>query len=578
MRKCNHTLMVLAAFALVGTFNHCRLFGQNNASKEPTVEPLGEALNSDLKAREKYYDLGGFHQKVKTDSPVAQLWFDRGLAMCFAFNHEEAVRCFKKAYQADSMMPMALWGMAYAMGPNMNNMDIDGEQMAKAEFALQLAKLRPNNAKDLEYELIEALSKRHSIPTPPIDQRLPLNTAYADALRKLYVLHPDDSLVCALFAESLLNLQPWGHWTKDGQLAKHTEEIVRTLENGLDKWPDHPALCHFYIHTMEMSPTPEKALAAADRLRYSMPGAGHLVHMPSHIYVLTGDYEQTIAINQAAIDADRAFLLNEGPSNFYSLYRIHNYHFVVYGALFDGQYRLAIDSARKVTQQVPEEMLKSHVDFLDAFMSTPLHVMVRFGRWEDILAELKPADYLPMARSIWHYARSVAFAATNRIDQAETEQLAFLSTIASVPETSTLFNNKSRDILTVAEAMIAGEIEYRKGNRDLAFEHLQTAIDRDEALNYDEPWGWMQPPRHALGALLLEQKRFAEAEAVYRKDLQRRPKNLWSLQGLAESLARQGKTDDAKATSEQFAIASKRCDIEIDRSCFCRLEEKSSEK
>ncbi len=569
MREYYHVFVFLASFASAVHIDNCRSMGQNNTSSLATKQQ-DPALAG---GKEQYYDLGGFHQKVNTDSPVAQVWFDRGLAMCFAFNHEEAVRCFKKAFQADSQMPMALWGMAYAMGPNMNNMAIDAEQMAKAEFALQLAKLHTSNASDFEQELIEALGKRHSIPVPPVDQRLPLNAAYTEALRKLYAKHPDNTLACALFAESLLNLQPWGHWTKDGQLAKHTEEIVRTLENGLEKWPDHPALCHFYIHTMEMSPTPEKALAAADRLRHAMPGAGHLVHMPSHIYVLTGDYEQTIAINQEAIDADRAFLLNEGPLNIYSLYRIHNYHFVVYAALFDGQYKLAIDTARKLTEQVPEEMLKSQVDFLDAFMPTPLHVMVRFGRWEEILAEPKPADYLPMARSIWHYARAVAFAATDRIEQAEAEQLAFLSTMSTVPETSTLFNNKSRDILSVAEAMIEGEIEYRKENLDLAFDQLHTAIERDEALNYDEPWGWMQPPRHALGALLLEQKRFVEAETVYREDLQRRPKNLWSLQGLAESLTKQGKTEDANVISEQFAVASKRCDIHIDRSCFCRLEQ-----
>ena len=571
MREVYSIIIVLASLIMANHVTDQHLDPANwpsgTAAKQDNAEPSG-----DQNAEEQYYDLGGFHQKVNTDSPDAQLWFDRGLAMCFAFNHEEAVRCFQKAYQADSTMPMALWGMAYALGPNMNNMEIDAEQMAKAQFSLELAQLHSGHASDLENELIAALGKRHATPIPAVDQRLPLNSAYTDAMRKLHTANPENSLVCTLFAESLLNLQPWGHWTKDGQLATYTEEIVRTLETGLEKWPDHPALCHLYIHTMEMSPTPEKALAAADRLRGAMPGAGHLVHMPSHIYVLTGDYEQTIAINQAAIEADQTFLRKQGPLNLYSLYRIHNYHFVVYGAMFDGQYQLAIDAARRITEQVPEEMLKSQVDFLDAFMPTPLHVMVRFGRWEDILAEPEPADYLPMARSIWHYARAIAFAATNRIAQAETEQQAFLATKATVPETSMLFNNSSLDILAVAEAMIAGEIEYRKGNHDVAFEQLRTAIQWDDALNYDEPWGWMQPPRHALGALLLEQKRFADAELVYREDLKRRPKNLWSLQGLAECLANQGKTAEAKAVNEQFAIAAKRCDVKIDRSCFCRLE------
>ena len=443
-----------------------------------------------------YYDLGGFHYEVSTDSAEAQIWFDRGLAMCYGFNHEEAVRCFEKALTADPGMPMALWGLAYAWGPNINNMLIEPAQIAKAEFAVQLAKLQAADCTELECDLIDALATRYATPVP--EDRDPLNQAYADAMRKIYQGHADDPLTVTLFAESLMNLQPWRHWSPDGQPGPHTAEIREVLEEGLERWPTYPSLCHFYIHTMEASPTPEQALPYANNLRNAMPGQGHLVHMPTHIDIWVGDYARVIAANQKAITADAEFLRREGPLNFYSLYRIHNYHFLVYGAMFDGQSELALNAAREIKQQVPESMIREQVDFLDAFMPTDLHVLIRFGRWEEILVQPEPANYLPMSRSIWHYARALAYAATNRVDQAEAEQQSFEETMDTVPETSFLFQNPSIRILGVAEAMIAGEIAYRRGKFEKAFEYLRQAVRRDDALNYDEPWGWMQPARHAL--------------------------------------------------------------------------------
>ena len=440
-----------------------------------------------------------------------------------------------------------------------------------------MAQLHSAPNSEVECELIAALAKRYATPVPPLDQREPLNRAYAEAMRTVYQKNPDNSLVAVLFAESLMNLQPWNHWTKDGKPADETVEIVSVLEKAMKRWPDHPALNHLYIHTIEASPNPEKALSAANRLRGAMPGSGHLVHMPSHIDVLVGDYERVIKTNQAAIEVDKEFLKREGALNFYTLYRVHNYHFLVYGAMFDGQSELAWTAANELTEQIPEEMLRGQTDFVDAFMPTPLHVLIRFGRWEDILNQPEPAAYLPMSRSTWRYARAIAYAATGRVEQAEAEQAKFLETKATVPETSILFNNTSLDILGVAEAMIAGEVEYRKGNFDLAFEHLQEAVQRDDALNYDEPWGWMQPARHALGALLLEQGRSTEAESVYREDLRRRPKNSWSLHGLAECLTNQGKTAEADKVRQQFQLASKRADIKIDRSCFCKLQGQTKE-
>ncbi len=521
-----------------------------------------------------YYDIGDFHYGATTDSAEAQLWFDRGLAMCFGFNHEEAVRCFERALAEDPSLAMALWGMAYAWGPNINNMEIVSDQMAQAALAVRLAELHAADATDLERDLIAALAKRYAVPVPALDARGPLNQAYADAMRGVYEKHPESSLATALFAEALMNLEPWNHWTPDGKPGVQTPELLKVLETGLEKWPDHPMLCHLYIHAVEASPHPEKALPAANRLRSLMPGVGHLVHMPSHIDVLVGDYDEVIAANQRGIAADEAFLAREGPNNFYTLYRIHNYHFLVYGAMFDGRSELALSTARKIPAQVPEDMLRQQTDFIDAFIPTPLHVLVRFGKWEEILAEPEPADYLPVTRSIWHYARGLAFAATGRVAEAEAEQTKFAEVAATVPETSFLFQNPSRAILGVAEAMLAGEIAYRKGEFDAAFAHLQEAVRRDDALHYDEPWGWMQPARHALGALLLEQGRAAEAEAVYRADLKRHPHNPWALHGLAESLEKQGHADAAAKCRAEFKMAADTADVTIDRSCYCRLGEK----
>lgn len=518
-----------------------------------------------------YYDIGDFRYEVTTDSEDAQAWFDRGLALCFAFNHEEAVRCFERALEQDPGMAMALWGMAYAWGPNINNMLIEPQQMAQAQLAIRLAQLHSANATPREQALIAALAKRYVMPVP--EDRDPINQAYADAMREVHAQYGDDPLVCTLFAESLMNLQPWKHWSAEGEPAEHTNEIVSVLEKGLEQHPGYPGMCHLYIHTMEASPTPEKALPAANALRYSLSTLGHLVHMPTHIDVLLGNYDSVVNTNLEAIDADRPFLEREGPYNFYSLYRMHNYHFVVYGAMFDGQSELALRTARELTKQVPEDMLQAQSDFLDAFMPTPIHVLVRFGRWEDILNEPEPAKYLPYSRAIWHYARALAYASTGRVDQAEAEQQSFEEQCERVPDTSYLFQNSSHNILEVAAAMVAGEIAYRKGNFDEAFDHLREAVRRDDELNYDEPWGWMQPARHALGALLLEQGHYEESEAVYREDLRHHPNNPWALHGLAEALHKQGKMDEAMTCHEQFATASERTDVKIDRSCYCRLEE-----
>ncbi|MEL6820543.1 MAG: tetratricopeptide repeat protein [Calditrichota bacterium] len=528
------------------------------------------AADSDTTESETYYDIGDFHQPVTTDSKKAQVWFNRGLAMCYAFNHEEAARCFQNAIAEDPNMAMAYWGWAYALGPNINNLEIPAADIASADSLLTIAAGFAEKAPETEKQLIQALAKRYTQNAP--DDRQPLNSDYSNSMRELYKQDSNNPLIASLFAESLMILRHWKHWSPEGVPAEETPEIISILEAALEKSPDYAMLSHLYIHVMEASPTPEKALEAANSLQDVMPGVGHLVHMPSHIYVLVGDYEKAIISNQKAIVADELYLEREGAENFYSLYRIHNYHFLVYGAMFDGQSELALQAASDIPKQVPESMLKEWADFLDAFMPTALHVLIRFGRWEDVLNEPEPAEYLPVSRSMRHYARAVAYAATNRVPEAEAEYKAFQLERKRVPETSILFNNTSLSILGVADKMAAGEIAYRKGEYETAFALLREAVQRDDALNYDEPWGWMQPARHALGALLMEQNRIDEAVAVYQKDLKKHPKNVWALQGLAECLERQGKATEAKQYKKLLAAAAARADVKVDRSCFCRTD------
>jgi tetratricopeptide (TPR) repeat protein len=538
---------------------------------------------------EPFYELDGFHREVSTDSKEAQLWFDRGLLLCYGFNHEEAIRCFERALEADPDCAMAYWGIAYASGPNINNIEMDDEKDKRAWEAAKKAEslvqhrtdanrsadvgtgigVRDAKVPDVERALIAALQQRYQLPAP--EDRTGLERAYADAMREVYEVHRDDPDVAALFAESLMILRPWKHWSPEGEPAAETPEIVATLESSLAHWPDHPALCHFYIHSMEMSPQPEKALPAAERLRQRATGPGHLVHMPSHIDVRLGRYDDAIMTNQHAIDSDQAYFRVAGGNNFYTLYRVHAFHFVVYAAMFDGQSELALDAARELVEQIPDELLVKWTDYVDAFVPTPLHALIRFGRWDEILSEPIPSEKLPVTRAVWHYARGIALATKGRLEQALAEQRAFKDAAEKVPETSILFNNKSRDILAVAEAMLEGEIEYRRGKFDAAFDQLEQAVRRDDALNYDEPWGWMQPARHALGALLLEQGRWNDAEEVYREDLLRHPENLWSLHGLAECLRQSSQLDEAVEVERRFEKAATRADVDIRASCYCRF-------
>lgn len=545
---------------------------------------------------EPYYNLGSYHRPVETSSAEAQLWFDRGLVWAYAFNHDEAITCFEKALSLDPALSMARWGIAYAIGPNYNKawdafdpVDL-AESLARARMELQLA--AGGRATAAERGLIEALTARFPTDDPQDTAALESgHSAYADAMSTLATAHPDDIDIQTLAADALVNVTAWALWDiRTGEPAPGSRvlEATRILDTALatDAGKTHPGLLHIYLHTMEMSAHPEVALPAADLLRDLVPDAGHLQHMPTHIDVLCGDYRSSVASNLSAVVADRKFVEHQGPLNFYSLYRAHDLHFVVYSAMFSGQSQIALDAAAELAGQLTPELLSiaspPMADWLEAFAPLTIHVLIRFGRWEELIAEPLPADtalYCTTTATI-HYGRGVAHAALGQLAQARAEREAFEAAYATVPETRYLFNNTARDILDVARAMLDGEIAYREGDFDTAFAHLRTAIELDDTLPYDEPWGWMQPTRHAYGALLLEQGHVAEAAKVYEADLGldptlaracQHPNNLWSLHGYHECLQRMGRAAEAVIIARQLDLAKARADVPVQASCACRM-------
>jgi tetratricopeptide (TPR) repeat protein len=542
------------------------------------------------------YDLGSYSRKiVSTRIKTAKLWFDRGLSWCYGYNHDEAVRCFKAAAKADPQCAMAQWGIAYAAGPNYNKQwkAFDPADLARSLILARKATLKAlalaKKGTPVEQALIASLPYRY--PADGTDAVTSIwNDDYAAAMRKVYAGFGDDLDVAALFAEAIMNRTPWQLWDiATGRPAEgaDTLEAIAVLEKAM-KAPGgdrHPGLVHMYIHLMEMSPHPERALKAADALRGLVPDAGHLQHMPTHIDVLCGHYPAVVEWNGRAIAADRKYLKREGAENFYSLYRCHNYHFLIYGAMFLGRYAAALAAAEEMIATLPERLLRIEsppmADWLEGFVPMKMHVMIRFGKWHEIIDAPLPTDraLFCTTAAMMHYAKAVAHAAGGNMPATDKEADLFREAVGRVPPTRYLFNNTCLDILSVAAAMMEGEISYRKGRFDEAFAHLRRSVELDDGLPYDEPWGWMQPTRHALGALLLEQDHVEEAAAIYHADLGldntlrracQHPDNVWSLHGLHECLMRLGRTAEAAIVKQRLDIAAARADVPIRASCFCR--------
>jgi tetratricopeptide (TPR) repeat protein len=543
-----------------------------------------------------YYDLGTYSRAVSTTSAEAQLWFDRGLVWAYGYNHDESVACYKRALEHDPDCAMAYWGIAYSSGCNYNKPweafdPEDAQRSVAASYdATQEAMARLDGLTAFEKGVITALPHRYPSRTPAEDMS-PWNDDFANAMRAVYADQSDDLDVVTLFGEAIMNRTPWQLWDlPTGQPAEgaDTEEAIRVLEMALGRpgAMEHPGLLHIYIHLMEMSPHPERALRAGDALRTLVPDAGHLNHMPTHIDVLCGHYQAVVSSNDRGIAADRRFLEREGALNFYSLYRSHNYHFKIYGAMFLGQYQAAIDTAEEMISTLPEELLLTEsppmADWLEGFISLKQHVYIRFGKWQEIIDQELPEnrELFSVTTAMMHYAKAVAYAASGDVPSAEEEKLRFEEAFARVPDSRYIFNNTCLDILAVAREMMLGEIEYRKQNYDAAFAHLRKSVELDDSLPYDEPWGWMQPTRNALGALLLEQGHVEEAAAVYRADLGldktlsracQHPDNVWSLHGYHECLMRMGREEEAGIIKQRLDLANARTDVPVKSSCFCKL-------
>jgi len=543
-----------------------------------------------------YFDLGGYSRPVSTGSAEAQAWFDRGLIWTYAFNHEEAAVCFRKALAADPELAIAWWGLAYALGPNYNKPweAFDGDELGSTVdqvFAATSRAAELTGASEVEAALIGAIQARYPA-SEPADDLDGWNADYARAMGQVHERFPDDLDVAALYADALMNLSPWALWdvfTGEPAPGAETLRAKQVLDRALASpgGRKHPGLLHFFIHLMEMSGSPEAALPIADDLRGLVPDGGHLEHMPTHLDVLVGDYRRVISSNDTAIRADARYVEHAGAMNFYTLYRCHNLHFRLYGALFLGASAVAFETADLIGRAVPEELLRVEsppmADWLESFVAMRVHVLVRFGRWAEILQLPLPDDQqlYCTTTAMLHYARGLAFAITGDHDRAATERRLFGEAVARVPQSRTLFNNTCQDILAVAAAMLDGELAYRSGDVEGGLAALRRAVDLDDHLPYDEPWGWMQPTRHAYGALLLEQGRVQEAEAVYRADLgldptvprsQHHPNNVWALHGYHECLVRLGKTDSAAIVGQQLTLALAHADVPIESSCFCRLD------
>jgi tetratricopeptide (TPR) repeat protein len=499
-----------------------------------------------------YTDLGDYHYAIGTTEPLAQQYFDQGLRLYYAFNHQEAIRAFREAQRLDPECAMCWWGEALAWGPNIN-LPMDSASGVAAYAATEGALAVRGSAQPHEQALIDALATRYE-GVPPM-ARARLDSAYAEAMAAVAATYPSDREIAVLYAESLLDLRPWDYWTADGQPQGGIAEALSLLEGVLAGDPRHPGACHFFIHTVEKI-YPERAVECAERLASLMPGAGHLVHMPAHIYVRVGRYQDAIETNQHAVHADETYIADQRPGiGMYTAgYYPHNYDFLAFAAMMIGRSQSAVDAATRVPTLLPLELFGTPgMDFLQHWSVRPYLFRVRFSRWDEILAEPAPPADRPHSVAVWHYARGRALAATGDAAGAGAE-LEQLRSIANRPELRTLKleYNMSADLLGIAERVLTGSIEAAAGRFGPAVEALREAVRREDALLYGEPPEWTVPARQDLGAILLQGGRAAEAEQTFREDLDTFPDNGWSLGGLAAALRAQGRRTEAAAVESEL--------------------------
>lgn len=511
------------------------------------------------------------HQRpVTTNSAKAQRYFDQGLNLAYAFNHDEAIRSFRQAIELDPRFAMAWWGIALCHGPHINNPVMDEARSTAAWEAIQQAKTNQDHASPVERALIESLLTRYAAtPEENIAERESLDRRYADAMQRVHRQYPTDTDVAVLYAEALMDLRPWDLWSEDGEPRPETPVILDLLENVLAQQASHPGANHLYIHAVEASPSPQRAVDAADRLRTLMPGSGHMVHMPAHIDVRTGKWAQAADQNEMSMRVDTVYRKASPKQEFYAVYMLHNPHFLSFACMMEGRRERALQAAREMLAAVPPEFFQHAAPLVDPFMSIEYQVLVRFGQWDEVLALPAPRADLPITNAMWHFARATALAAKQDVSAAEREQALFRQAVAKVPEDAVGAINKASDILQVAEHVLAGEIAFQKDEIETAVTLLNQGIAAESKLLYMEPPEWIQPVRHSLGAVLVSTGRWDEAEQVYRDDLGQWPDNGWALFGLSQCLRAKGDVDGADDMTKRFQSAWKRADTQIGTTCLC---------
>ena len=508
------------------------------------------------KASEIHPGLGNYHHPITTKNPEAQRYFDQGLTLLYGFNHAEAARYFRRAAELDPEAAMPYWGLALSIGPNYNDTAVD-ENRAKTTYdAVQKAVEGASKASAPEQDYIRALAKRYPSSNAKSDWKQ-LHLDYSNAMREVVKKYPDDLDATTMFAESLMMLRPWQLWTLDGKPAPGTLELVEVLESVLKRNPDHPGANHFYIHAVEASPNLERAIPSATRLMTLVPGAGHLVHMPGHIFLQTGDYDLAAKTNVNAAAADKAFVQRTGATGIYPLmYWTHNIHFIAYARAQQGRYDEAKQAAREMVQNVGDADLQ--MQMLEGFHLYPLMVDLRFHRWDEILMAPAPSPERKLHRAFWQYARAMALAGQGKPNEAAAERKQYESLRMAIPaESQYLLNNKSSDVLALAAATLDAQLAWARGEKEKSIEEWRRAVEIESKIQYDEPPAWFYPVRQSLAATLLRNGRAKEAESVFREAIQTRPRDGRLLFGLWQSLREQKRDNEAALVKQQFDAAWK---------------------
>ena len=512
--------------------------------------------------------LGNFHRGVTTPSKEAQAYFDQGMRFLWAFNHDESSRSFARAAQLDPTCAMCFWGVALTVGPNYN-LPMTAEPRAKVAWeALQQARANAAHTTQVEQALIAALAARYpdAAPRDPSNEG-PVLTAYAQAMQGVAKAFPDDSDVQTLTAEALMNINAWKLWALDGTPAPGTAEIVARLEGVLAKDPRHPGANHYYIHAIEASPRPDKAVASAERLPGMMPAAGHLEHMPAHIMQRVGRYADAAEANRKGADADLAYFSQTRPPDYYAMYTAHNYQFLAFSTAMQGRKAATIDATRKARAVISDDLLMA-MPGADWYIAETYATMVRFGMWNEMLAEPPPNAALKSLTAGYHYGRAVAFAAKRKIDEAKAELAALEKMTAALTADDSAGLNVAGDVLAVAILVTRARIADAQQHSAEAIALLTEAATKEDSLAYDEPSDWFFPVRHMLGAALLRAGKAQDAESVYREDLRRHPENGWALHGLAQSFAAQHRDADANVVRRRFDKAWRSADVKLSASAF----------